>query len=62
MAVEAIGWWEIRTSNNLDTLRSQFWKVYEEYARDLDKDVLTTQQLSLGGQERKSIEGVYAST
>jgi hypothetical protein len=61
-AVETIGWWEIRTSNNLDTLRSQFWKVYEEYARDLDRDVLTTQQLSLGGGERKSIEGVHASS
>lgn len=61
-AVETIGWWEIRTSNNLDTLRSQFWKVYEEYARELDRNVLTTQQLSLGGGERKSLEGVHAST
>lgn len=60
MAVEAIGWWEIRTSSNIDTLRSQFWKVYEEYARDLDRDVLTNQQLSIGGGERKSIEGVHA--
>ena len=62
MAVETIGWWEIRTSSNIDTLRSQFWKVYEEYARDLDKDVLTSQQLSLGRGERKSIEGVYSSS
>jgi len=62
MAVEAIGWWEIRTSTNIDTIRSQFWKVYEEYARDLDRNVLTTQQLSLGGGERKSIEGVHASS
>jgi hypothetical protein len=62
MAVDAIGWWEIRTSSNLDTLRSQFWKVYEEYAREMDKDVLTNQQLSLAGRERRSIEGVHAST
>jgi hypothetical protein len=62
MAVDAIGWWEIRTSSNLDTLRSQFWKVYEEYAREMDKDVLTNQQLSLAGGESRSIEGVHASS
>lgn len=61
-AVDTIGWYEIRTSQNIDTLRSQFWKVYEEYARELDRDVLTTQHLSLGGGERKSLEGVHAST
>ena len=61
-AVETIGWWEIRTSQNLDTLRSQFWKVYEEYARELDRNVLTTQQMSLVGGERKSLEGVHASS
>ena len=61
-AVETIGWWEIRTSSNIDTLRSQFWKVYEEYARDLDKDVLTREQLSLIGREQKSIEGVHSSS
>jgi hypothetical protein len=61
-AVETIGWWEIRNSHNIDTLRSQFWKVYEEYARELDRDVLTTQRLELGGGERKSLEGVHSST
>jgi hypothetical protein len=61
-AVDAIGWWEIRTSTNLDTLRSQFWKVYEEYAAEADKVVLTTQQLSLGGRERQAIVGVQTSS
>lgn len=60
-AVETIGWWEIRTSNNLDTLRSQFWKVYEEYAAEADKVVLTSQQLSLGGGEKLQIVGVQTS-
>lgn len=61
-AVETIGWWEIRTSTNQDTLRSQFWKVYEEYAQESDKEVLINQSLALTGGERKSLEGVHAST
>ena len=61
-AVDAIGWWEIRTSTNLDTLRSQFWKVYEEYAREADQVVLSSPQLAIGGNARKSIEGVHASS
>jgi hypothetical protein len=61
-AVETIGWWEIRTSNNLDTLRSQFWKVYEEYAAEADKVALASQQLSLlGGGEKLQIVGVQTS-
>jgi hypothetical protein len=60
-AVETIGWWEIRTSTNLDTLRSQFWKVYDEYAQEADKQALTTQQLSLGGKERQAIVGIQTS-
>lgn len=55
-AVETIGWWEIRSSTNLDTLRSQFWKVYEEYAREADHVVLSTPQLAIGGKARQSIE------
>lgn len=61
-AVEAIGWYEIRMSNNIDTLRSQFWKVYEEYAAESDKVVLATQQLALGGRERQAIVGVQTSS
>jgi hypothetical protein len=61
-AVDTIGWWEIRHSTNLDTLRSQFWKVYEEYAMESDKEVMTTQHLSLGGGERKAIVGVQTSS
>jgi hypothetical protein len=61
-AVETIGWWEIRTSTNLDTLRSQFWKVYEEYAQEADKLALASQQLALGGKERIQIGGVQTSS
>jgi hypothetical protein len=61
-AVDTIGWYEIRTSTNIDTLRSQFWKVYEEYAAELDRGVIATQQLSLGGGERKAIVGVQTSS
>jgi len=61
-AVETIGWWEIKTSSNIDTVRSQFWKVYEEYAREADHAVLSSTQLAIGGKDRQSIEGVHASS
>lgn len=40
-AVDAIGWYELRTSTNVDTIRAQFLKIYEDFAQECDREVLT---------------------
>lgn len=39
-AVDTIGLYQIRTSTNLDTLRAQFWKVYDELVIEYDRAVI----------------------
>lgn len=57
--VEAIGWWDICMSDNLDTLRSQFWRCYEDIVKVHDNAVLTTEgRLGLtAGRPLAAIEG-----
>lgn len=58
--VQTIGWYEICVSTNLETLRSQFWKAYEEIVKLSDTFVLTEQgQLALtaGATRLRALEG-----
>lgn len=41
-AVRTIGWYDICMSTNQDTLRSQFWRCYEEITKEHDTAALTT--------------------
>jgi hypothetical protein len=40
--VTAIGWWNICASSNLETLRAQFLRLYEEVRKRSDATVLST--------------------
>ena len=53
-AVEAIGWYEIRKSDNQDTTRAQFRDIYKDIAARMDKQVLTSPN-ALGYSERRQI-------
>lgn len=58
-AVKALGWWDICNSTNLDTMRSQFWRCYEDIVNEHDNEVLTTEgRLALtAGRTFAAIEG-----
>jgi hypothetical protein len=59
-AVKSIGWWDICNSTNLDTVRSQFWRCYEEIVKEHDNAVLTTEgrlALTAGRPHLAALEG-----
>jgi hypothetical protein len=55
-AVKIIGWWGLCMSENQETLRSQFWKVYDEQRQKYDHGVLTTpNRLKLSQQDSNKL-------
>ena len=54
--VEALGWYEIRTSTNIDTIRAQFFRMYEDFASQEDRKVLTDQVALSAPKTRLELE------
>ena len=40
-AVRTFGWWELCMSENLETTRAQFWRVYDELQTNHDRQAIT---------------------
>lgn len=59
-AVRTIGWYDICMSTNQETLRSQFWRVYDELLKEHDTAALTTVgrlALTAGATPLRVLEG-----
>lgn len=59
-AVRTIGWWDICMSTNQETMRSQFWRVYDDIVKEHDTVALTSAgrlALSAGRGHLQAIEG-----
>ena len=59
-AVSTIGWWNLRSSTNLETTRSQFMRVYEEQRTRADRNLLISPgmvAIDAGPTDQRSISG-----
>ena len=58
--VQTIGWYDICMSTNQETLRSQFWKAYDDIVKEHDTAALTTEgrlALTAGATPLRALEG-----
>ena len=56
-AVKTFGWYEVCSSINPDTLRSQFWKVYGDLVVEFDRDVILSTSPAIAAPTRRELEG-----
>lgn len=55
-AISAIGWWDLRTSSNPETIRAQFLRIYEDCQRRADRPILAGSRAeALGDGSRDEI-------
>lgn len=59
-AVRTIGWYDICMSTNQETMRSQFWKCYDDIVKEHDTEALTSVgrlALTAGRTHLSALEG-----